>query len=82
VKRYLVQSRVPWAEGSIEPERFITSGDRIVVFVHAKFRLKGSNRWRDVDLADTYTVRNGKLVQMRAFANRQEALRWVSVFDQ
>jgi len=35
-----------------------------------------------VNLTDVYTVRNGKIVQMRAFADRQEALRWVGVFDQ
>ncbi len=82
VKRYLAQSRAPWAEGSSEPERFITSGNRIVVFVHAKFRLNGSNQWSGVNLADVYTVRNGKIVQMRAFADRQEALRWVGVSGQ
>src|SRR5271163_4925432 len=30
-KRYLAQSRTAWAEASSEPERFITSGNRIVV---------------------------------------------------
>lgn len=76
VKKYLAQSRAPWAEGSSEPEQFIPSGNRIVVFVHARFRPKGSNEWTDVRLADVYTVRNGKIVEMRAFADRQEALRW------
>jgi len=75
VKRYLTQSRMNWAEGSSEPERFITSGNRIVVFVHAKFRNKGSNEWGDVSLADVYTIRDGKPVQMRAFADRKDALR-------
>src|SRR5580658_7160809 len=56
VKRYLTQSRAPWAEGS--------------------------NEWTDVRLADVYTIRDGKIVQMRAFADRQEALRWVGVEDQ
>jgi ketosteroid isomerase-like protein len=79
VKRYLAQSRAPWAEGSSEPERFIASGKRIVVFVHARFRLKGSNKCEDVSLADVYTIRNGKAIQMRAFADRQEALRWVGL---
>jgi ketosteroid isomerase-like protein len=53
-----------------------------VVFVHARFRLKGSNEWRDVSLADVYTIRNGKAIQMRAFADRQEALRCIGVEDQ
>ena len=82
VKRYLTQSRAPWAEGSSEPEQLIASGDRIVVFVHARFRPKGSNQWTDVRLADVYTIRDGKTVEMRAFSNRQEALRWAGVDEQ
>jgi ketosteroid isomerase-like protein len=81
VKGYLTQSRAGWAEGSSEPERFITAGDRIVVFVHARFRLKGSGEWQEVRLADVYTVRDAKIVQMRAFADRQQALRWVGMAD-
>lgn len=81
VRRYLTQSRAGWAEGSSEPERFIAGGNRIVVFVHARVRLKGTRNWRDVKLADVYTVRNGKVFQMRAFADRQEALRWVGIKD-
>jgi uncharacterized protein len=77
VKRYLTQSRAAWAEVNSEPEQFIPAGDRIVVFVHARVRPKDSNDWQDVKLADVYTVRSGKIVKMRAFADRQEALRWV-----
>lgn len=29
--------------------------------------------------ADVYTVRNGKAIEMRAFADQQEALRWAGV---
>ncbi len=79
VKHYLAQSRSAWAEVNSEPERFITSGDRIVVFVHARVRAKNSTQWQDVRLADVYTMRNGKALQMRAFADRQEALRWVGI---
>jgi len=82
VKRYLTQSRVAWAEGRSEPERFIASGNRIVVFVRARFRLKDSKEWGDVSLADVYTIRNGKAIQMRAFADRQEELRWVGIDGQ
>ena len=76
VKPYLKQSRAAWAEVNSEPERFIIAGDRIVVFVHARVRPKGSNHWHDITLADVYTVRNGRAVEMQAFADRQEALRW------
>jgi ketosteroid isomerase-like protein len=78
-KQYLTQSRAAWAEVNSEPERFIAAGDRIVVFVHARVRAKGSDQWQEVRLADVYTVRDGKIVAMRAFADRGEALRWVGV---
>lgn len=77
VKGYLTQSRANWTEGSSEPEQMVPAGDRIVVMVHARFRPKGSEAWQEVKLADVYTVRDGKIVAMRAFADRQEALRWV-----
>jgi ketosteroid isomerase-like protein len=79
VKAYLTQSRESAAEVHSEPERFISAGDRIVVFVHARVRAKDSSQWQDVDLADVYTFSAGKPVKMRAFANRQEALRWVGI---
>jgi ketosteroid isomerase-like protein len=76
---YLTQSRAAWAEVISEPERFIPAGDRIVVFVHARVRPKDGTEWQEVRLADVYTFRNGKAVNMRAFADRQEALRWVGM---
>jgi ketosteroid isomerase-like protein len=80
-KHYLTQSRAAWAEVSSEPERFIAHGNQIVVFVHARVRAKGSNEWQDVRLADVYTFHDGKAIQMRAFADQREALRWVGVND-
>ncbi len=78
-KRYLTQSRGGAAEVISEPERFIPSGDQIVVFVHARVRSKESNTWQEVKLADVYRFHAGRVVQMRAFADRQDALNWVGV---
>jgi uncharacterized protein len=78
VKGYLAQSRAAWADAISEPERIITSGNRVVVFVHAWVRPKDGTKWRDTRLADVYTIRNGKAVQMRAFSDRQEALSWAA----
>ncbi len=82
VKQYLAQSRAGWAEGSSEPEGFVISNDKIVVFVHARFRLKNSDTWQEVRLADVYTVHDTKIVAMHAFVHRKEALRWAGVIDQ
>jgi ketosteroid isomerase-like protein len=81
MKRYLAQSRSSWVGGNSEPERFITAGSRIVVFVHVRARSKGSKEWNEVRSADVYTIRDGQPVQVRAFADRKEALGWAGVED-
>jgi uncharacterized protein len=79
VSQYLTQSRADWAEGRSEPEKFIVTGSRVVVFVHARIRMKNSSDWHDVRLADVYTFRDGRPISMRAFADRKDALNWVGV---
>lgn len=79
VAGYLTNSRANWAEGVSKPKKFIVQGDRIVVFVHAHFRVKGATTWNDVHLADVYTFHDGVPVAMRAFADQEMAVRWVKV---
>lgn len=76
VKAYLKQSRAGWARGRSQPERFIATGDRIVVFVHVRFIPRGGNEWHEARIADVYTVHDGRIVQMNAFADREKALDW------
>jgi ketosteroid isomerase-like protein len=80
-RRYLTQSRAGAAQVISEPERFIPSADRIVVFVHARVLPKNGDRWQDVRLADVYTLQDGRLTQMHAFAKREDALHWVGIGD-
>jgi hypothetical protein len=42
---------------------------------------KNSDTWQDVRLADVYTIQGGRAAKMRAFANRDDALRWVGIDD-
>jgi hypothetical protein len=79
VKAHISQSRATWAEGSCEPERFIVAGDKIVVLVQVRARLKQETAWREGRMADVYTFRNGKAIQLRAFADRRQALDWAGV---
>jgi uncharacterized protein len=78
-KRYLTQSRAGCAQVISEPVKFIPAGDRIVVFVHARVLPKEGGRWQEIDLADVYTFKNGKAVAMRAFAQRDDALKLAGV---
>jgi len=78
-KRYLSQSRAGATEVISEPERFIPSRNRIVVFVYARVLPKGSSTWQEVRLADVYTFQEGRVTQMQAFSNRKDALHWAGV---
>ena len=79
VKAHFSQSREMWAEGSCEPERFIVAGNKIIVFVYVRVRLKHETEWREGRLADVYTFRNGKVIQARSFPDRRQALEWAGV---
>ena len=79
VKEHVMQGRSTWAEGGCEPERFIVAGDKIVVFVHVRVRLKNETEWLEGRAADVYTVRDGKFIQFRTFADEHQALEFAGV---
>lgn len=79
VKAHVAKGRGTWAEGGCEPERFIVAGDRIIVLVHVRVRLKHETEWREGRVADVYTFRNGKAIQFRTFADERQALEWAGV---
>ena len=77
-RQYLTNSRASVAEVISEPEQFIPAGDRIVVFVYARVRPQNSTTWQEVRLADVYLFRDLTPIQMKAFADRQQALQWAT----
>ena len=79
VEAHLSKARETWAEGSCEPEQFIVAGDKIIVFAYVRVRLKHELEWREGGIADVYTFRNGKAIQMRHFPDRPRALEWAGV---
>jgi ketosteroid isomerase-like protein len=79
VTAHVSKGRGTWAEGSCEPERFIVAGDRLIVFIHVRVRLKDETEWREGRIADVFTFRNGKAIQFRTFADEREALEWTGV---
>ena len=47
VQEHVTQGRGTWAEGTCEPEKFLTHGDKVVVYLHVRVRLKDSTDWID-----------------------------------
>ena len=81
VQEHVRKGRGSWAEGTCEPEKFLVNGDKVVVYLHARVRLKDSTEWIDGRFADGFVFRNGKIIQYLSFGERAEALTWAGIKD-
>lgn len=79
VLAHLAKSRESWAEGSCQPQRIMVAGDRIIQFVDVHVRLKQEAEWREGTVVEVYTFRNGKVIQVRLFADSRQALQWAGI---
>ena len=82
VREHVTRGRGSWAEGTCEPEKFLVNGDRVVVFLHARVRKKGSTEWGGGRFADGFEFRKGKITQYLSFGERVDALKWAGIEDQ
>lgn len=81
VREHIRKGRGTWAEGMCEPEKFLANGDRVVVYLHARVRLKDSNEWVGGRFADGFVFRDGRIVEYLSFGERAEALEWAGIKD-
>ena len=63
-----------WDELRITPERFLDEGDRVIVLLTLEGRGKGSGTPVTLRAADVWTLRDGKVVELVGYPNRDEAL--------
>ena len=81
VQEHVAKGRGTWAEGSCDPEKFLVNGDKVVVYLHARVRLKDSTDWIDGRFADGFVFRDGRITQYRTFRERADALEWAGIED-
>ena len=79
IHEHISKGRGNWAEGVCEPVQLIAAGDKVVVFLHVRVRLKDHTDWIDGRFADVCTFRDGKIIELRTFGERQDALEWAGV---
>ncbi len=82
VQAHVAKGRGTWAEGACEPERFLLNGDKVVVYLHVRVRLKDATDWVDGRFADGFVFRNGKIIQYLSFGERADALEWADIEEQ
>jgi len=61
------------------PEEILEAGDKVFVLVHFLAWPKGGGQMREGRIADVYTVRDGKIVQMQAYGDPEEARKAVGL---
>ena len=81
VQEHVAKGRGTWAEGTCEPEEFFTHGDKVVVYLHVRVRLKDSTDWIDGRFADGFVFRAGKIIQYLSFGERRDALQWAGIVE-
>lgn len=81
VQEHVAKGRGTWAEGTCEPEKFLVNGDKVVVYLHARVRLKDSIDWVGGRFADGFVFRDGKIIQYLSFGERRDALEWAGIED-
>jgi ketosteroid isomerase-like protein len=79
VQEHLTKGRGTWAEGTCEPEKFLTNGDKVVVYLHVRVRLKDSTDWVGGRFADGFVFRDGKITQYLSFGEQLDALKWAGI---
>jgi hypothetical protein len=79
VRDNVSRGRGTWAEGTCEPEGFFVNGDKVVVYLHARVRLKNATEWTGGRFADGFAFRDGKITEYHSFGDRNDALEWAGI---
>ena len=79
VQAHVTKGRGTWAEGTCDPEKYLERGNKVVVYLHAKVRLKSSSEWVGGRFADGFAFRNGRIIEYLSFGERADALKWAGI---
>ena len=81
VERFCREYWGTWSEYSVEPLEFIDAGDDVVVVVRERGKGKGSGVPFERTNIQVWTLRDGRLVRWRMFADRAEGLEAVGLSE-
>jgi uncharacterized protein len=74
VAQYLRGWLESWDAYNARPEQFLQSGDEVAVLVQLRARGRGSQFDIEAEMADVFTLRNGKVARLRLYVQRHDAL--------
>ncbi|HTK05538.1 MAG TPA: nuclear transport factor 2 family protein [Ktedonobacteraceae bacterium] len=82
IMKYYTLSYESSEEVQSVPEEIIEIDDKIFVLVHFRAVPRGGGEPREGRIVDVFTVRDGKIVQMQAYSNPEEARKAVGLPSQ
>jgi ketosteroid isomerase-like protein len=63
-----------WVDRRVEPEEFIAVGDQVIVIARAYAKLARTGMALDRQITEVWTLRGGRVVEIRGYRDREEAL--------
>lgn len=78
VEAHMIKGRSSWAEGSCEPEAFDVSGNKILVSVFVRVKLKDTMNWVEGNIADGFIIQNNKIIYFQTFGEKSQAIEWLN----
>jgi ketosteroid isomerase-like protein len=79
VERWLEDWASAWSEFSMEPEEFIDAGKCVVVVIRMRAKGRGSTVEVERQDAIVHEMRDGKVVRLDYYNNREDALKAVGL---
>jgi ketosteroid isomerase-like protein len=74
LKRWIETIQEIWDEWRMEPERFVCSGDRVVVLIRIVARGELSGVELDRETAHVWSIADGRVTRCEVYFDRSEAL--------
>jgi ketosteroid isomerase-like protein len=74
VAQYLRGWLESWSDYQARPQEFLQSGDEVAAFTQLRARGKNSQFEIEGDMADMFTVRDGRIARFRLYVERSDAL--------
>jgi uncharacterized protein len=73
-RRFLERYRTTWRRYDVRAEELIDAGDQVVAIVRETVRAEGSDAPIERQVAQVWTLRDGRVVRYRVFRTKNEAL--------
>jgi ketosteroid isomerase-like protein len=73
-REFIAEWTDAWDEWELEVEAPLDAGDKVVAIVHQRGRSKATGLTVDMEFAQVWTLRHGKLTRMQMYAERAKAL--------